>query len=193
MSVDVKSVFACNEVFFQSREALLILMFMAYEAHPLFLESRSAHMASPQAFFAGFWEWYGWGMATGDEIFAFYSGVVFGVGFVYAEMHRAIRFDDPVMIYGLLPLYHAMYHATGKHNLKRQALLTMIKLQTAGEGVAKEMLANYCLHLTDHYLHAKAVDDAGETLQGRAKVLSGKKWSALRLVIINEDRRSHND
>ena len=140
VSEKIKSVFIAIEIFYHTREVLVMLMFFAFE------EAAAAGgidiASSPERYCDEFWRWYCSGMRSGDEVFRYYSDVVLGSGLVWHTLYQALKTMDVVKVWASLPILAALFHITDKRNLKSQAVLTMMKLLSVEREVAESMLAN---------------------------------------------------
>jgi hypothetical protein len=90
---------------------------------------------------------------------------------------------DGLFCYVLLLACMGLFKLTAKHNLCYQCFLSLAKLLTSPEGVARALIANVTVSLTGRPFHNVGADEALEILQGGTKAKGGSKWSPARAVV----------
>ena len=79
----------------------------------------------------------------------YYSGFVFGPGNMYAVGKQSISMKDPLLTYALFVPMLGLFSIVGFTNLMRQTFLSYAKFISAPEEIARAMLANSALALSD--------------------------------------------
>ena len=174
IALRVTNFYSSDELFYHTSEALLVLMIVAYRESPMYRKPFSAEDDN-----ANFVAWLSAGIDSGDVPFRFYSGFVFGPGLLYRSARQAISCRDVLMLFALLLPTIGLFRITGAHNLRKlkQGFLTIAKVLTSFEAVARYLLANWCLPLTGRALHALGADELLEHMIGRVKQQTGKVWN----------------
>ena len=162
-----------DELFCHVREALLRLMIKAFLSSEYAPTSQGA---TPDEFKKQFVVWHRAMCATGDKPYVYFSGIVFGIGHLYAIAKQCISVMDTLLLFALFVPILGIYKLLGFANLMRQTFMSYAKFLSSPEAVARDQLANICLTLSSRPFHAVGTDAALEMLQGVVKVGSGRRW-----------------
>jgi hypothetical protein len=181
VTANITNFFVCNELFYHTWEAMFELMVAAHKRSTIFRDAK-ASITSGEAYADNFIDWLDAGIESGDEIFCFYAGYVFGIGAIYRHMQQAIKNMDAPLVWALLLPLLGFCALANKFNLRLQCAMTLIKFFSVDSEVLRAMMSNAFLMFSAHAYHAKAADDGLETKQGYVKPM--KKWS-LRMALVN--------
>ena len=175
ITASVKHYFSCDALYFRIADALTALMFEAHAASSTFLDNYTG-ITSLELYMKNFLVWYAANLRTGDVPLVFYSSFVFGVGMLYRAAKQAISARDNLQCFALLLPAMGLFKITAKHNLTFNAFLSLAKLLSSTEEVAKALLANVTASRSGRPFSGIAMDELLETLQGIVKGKGGKKW-----------------
>jgi len=175
VTATVSHFFACDSLYYRTNEILLSLMFESHQKHKHYLTHKES-LTTNALYTTNFLEWYEMGLESRDVPFIFYSNFVFGVGMLYRMGKQAISMRDPIGCHAILLPAMGLFKMCLKHNLSLQCFLSLVKLLTSSEEVAKALLANIMQCFGDRPFHAIGTDELLEMLQGFVKKMTGKKW-----------------
>ena len=119
----VKNYFVCEQVFFHTWEALMILMLQEWERHEVYLEAEAnGLLETPEQQLDNFISWLEIGHASTDEVFKFYSSFVFGIGMIFRLQPMSIKIMDLPLVWATLLIQLGYAVLTGRHNIKRECV-----------------------------------------------------------------------
>lgn len=203
ITATVKNYFACDALFYRISDILFTLMLESHQESEAYVRDGDT-LSDGAAYVAHFWAWYAIAsrqkstpparlatrrpdppplcrheanIRSGDVPYVFYSGFVFGVGMLYRVAKQAISMRDALMCYALLLPSMGLFRICGKHNLMRQCFLSLAKLYSSPEPVARALVANATKSFSNRPYHALATDELLEMLQGFVK--RGRKSSSV--------------
>ena len=104
-------------------------------------------------------------------------------GLLYRIARQAISMDDGLMCYTLMLPAIGIFKITGKHNLCYQCFLSLAKLLSSSEAVAKALIGNITMSLKGRPFHNIGVDEGLEDLQGLTKQATGTRWHPAKAMV----------
>ena len=104
-------------------------------------------------------------------------------GLLYRIARQAISMDDGLMCYAIMLPAMGIFKITGKHNLCYQCFLSLAKLLSSSEAVAKALIGNITMSLKGRPFHNIGVDEGLEDLQGLTKIGAGIKWQPTKAMV----------
>lgn len=182
ISASVVKYQACDNLDYRISDAIIMLMAEAHRAHPIYKKAASS-LTNLDLLTENYMEWYKAGLASGDAPFIFYSGYVYGTGLLYRVARQAISMDDGLMCYALMLPSMGLFKICSKHNLAYQCFLSLAKLMSTEETIAKALIGNITMSRTGRPNHNEGVDEGLEDMQGVTKNSAGSLFNPVKAVV----------
>ena len=172
----VKHYQACDNLDYRISDAIVSLMIDEWKTHPIYTSAASG-LTSVLLLGQNYITWLKAGLSSRDAPFIYYASYVYGVGMLYRIARQGISMDDGLFLYALMLPSMGFFKLTSKHNLAYQCFLSLAKLLSSKEEVAKALLGNITASRSGRPFHNIGVDEMLEDEQGLTKFATGTRWS----------------